>query len=111
MFAAKSVLSQRVVLLVPEADAVAAHVGYNPHLGEEPVLVGELAGVVGRLDGHHPGVSLVDVMLQERLAVDAADVQCASAVSGVMAPDLHADLEVVHVDGLGVEWTPLHPHS
>ena len=117
MFAATSVHSQRVVLVVPVAAAVAVLVGDDSHVGEEPVLVDKLAGVVGRHDGHHPGISLGVVRLvvlgtaTERLAVDEPDVPCAAAVAGVVALDVHTDLEIIHVDGLGVERAPLDLHG
>ena len=91
------------------ASAIGMLVGNDAHIREEPVLVNELASVVGRHDRDHPGITLRVPRLAvlgttpERLPVDERRVSRSRSVVDVVSPDVHADLEVGHVERLLVK--------
>ena len=94
---------------MPMASAIGVLVGSDAHVGEEPVLMNELAGVVGRHDRDHPGITLRDPRLAvlgttpERLPVDERRTPCAPSAVDVVPLDVHADLEVGHVERILVK--------
>ncbi len=101
---------QSVVLAVPVAGVVATHVGFDPHVREEPVLLNEAACVVRGDHGDHPelglGVALsVLVAMPERLAVDERFV-CVVVVPGVVATNRQSWRQVVDREGLRVQRVP-----